>query len=248
MKIQLLSDIHLEFEDYQYQQTDSDVVVLAGDIHVKDGGLKWAINNIKDKPVIYVLGNHEYYGKAYPKFIDTSRELCKGTNVHLLENDHLEINGVNFLGCTLWTNFELYGDPRLVGAHCQDLMTDYKKIRKLPRYSKIRSIDVSMIHSESINWLEEKLQELQGLKCVVVTHHGPSEKSVPKQFIGDIVTSAYVSNLESTILNYGPSLWLHGHLHNSSSYQTGGCQIVCNPKGYPGELNPNFDGKLVLEV
>lgn len=248
MKIQLLSDIHIEFEDYHYQKTDSDVVVLAGDIHVKENGLKWAINNIKDKPVIYVLGNHEYYGKAYPKHIETARELCKGTNVHVLENDHVEINGVNFLGCTLWTNFELYGDPRLAGARCQEVMTDYKKIKILPRYSKIRSIDVSIIHRKSLRWIEEKLHELRGLKNVVVTHHGPSEKSVPEEYIGDVVTSAYVSNLESTLLKYEPNLWLHGHLHNSSSYKVGDCHVACNPKGYSDELNPDFDGKLVLNL
>ena len=70
-----LSDIHLEFEKCKYHQTDSAVVVLTGDIHVKDNGLKWAIKNIKDKPVIYVLGNHEYYGKTYPKLVETAREL-----------------------------------------------------------------------------------------------------------------------------------------------------------------------------
>lgn len=68
MKIQLLSDLHIEFGHYAYPETgtDTDVVVLAGDIHTKDCGVKWALDEIKDRPVIYVLGNHEFYGKAYP--------------------------------------------------------------------------------------------------------------------------------------------------------------------------------------
>ncbi len=131
-------------------------------------------------------------------------------------------------------------------------MTDYKKIKILPRYSKIRSLDVSIIHRKSLRWLEERLRELRGLKSVVVTHHGPSEKSVPEEYIGDVVTSSYVSNyvsnLESTILEYEPDLWLHGHLHNSSSYKLGDCQIAWNPKGYSDELNPDFDSRLVVNV
>ena len=99
-------------------------------------------------------------------------------------------------------------------------------MRILPRYSRIRSIDVSMVHRKSIDWLEERLRELQGIKCVVVTHHEPSEKSVPEQYIGDVVTSSYAFSLESTILKYTPSPWRPGHLHNSSSYKIGDCHMV----------------------
>lgn len=248
MNIHLLSDIHIEFDDFQYENIDCDLVVLAGDIHIKDKGVLWALENIKDKPVIYVLGNHEFYGKAYPKHINILKELCKGTNVHLLEKDTIEINGVQFLGCTLWTDFEIYGDPRIAGAHCQTVMTDYKKIKVSPKYSKLRSIDVSSIHRQSLKWLQSELSKLHGSKTVVITHHGPSEKSVPEEYIGNTVTSAYVSNLEETILEYAPSLWLHGHLHNSSSYKIGNCKVVCNPRGYPDELNPNFKPRLVVNV
>jgi len=248
MKIHLLSDLHIEFEDFNYEETNSDIVVLAGDIHVKEKGVKWAIKNIRNKPVIYVLGNHEYYKKAYPCLIDTLHNLCKGTNVHLLENDFINIDGVNILGCTLWTDFKLYGDPKVAGARCQDVMTDYKQIKILPRFKKISSTDISSIHSHSINWLEETLEKLQGQTNVIITHHGPSVSSVPTEFIGDIITSAFVSNLESTILKYNPNLWLHGHLHNSSSYNIGGCRIVCNPRGYPDELNTNFDSRLVVTL
>lgn len=248
MKIQLLSDIHIEFEEFKYEETESDVVVLAGDVHVKDKGIKWALENIKSKPVIYVLGNHEFYGKAYPKHINTVRELCKGTNIHLLENERIEIEGVNFLGCTLWTNFEIYGDPRLAGARCQEVMTDYKKIKLSPKYNKLRSIDVSSIYRKSVRWLREELETLKGNCNVVVTHHAPSEKSVPPEYIGNIVTSAYASNLEDVMLEYAPRLWLHGHLHNSSSYTVGECRVVCNPKGYPDELNQEFDVGLVVNL
>ena len=248
MRVQLLSDLHLEFEEYHYHDSGSDVLVLAGDIHVKEKGIKWALQHIRNKPVIYVLGNHEFYGKAYPKHIGTLRELCQNSNVHLLENEFVSIDGVNFLGATLWTDFELYGDPRLHGASCQSEMTDYKKIKISPQYRKLRSIDVSAIHRRSLTWLESTLESLEGQSNVVVTHHGPSELSVPEMYKGQTITSAYVSNLETTILKYQPVAWCHGHLHNSSNYRLGNCSVYCNPKGYPDELNSQFDSEFEFIV
>jgi len=248
MKIQLLSDIHIEFESFNYRETDSDVVVLAGDIHIKHHGVEWALETIKDKPVIYVLGNHEYYGKAYPKhYLDLIKKY-KGTNVHILENSSVEIDGVTFLGATLWTDFKLYGDPRIAGSQCQEVMSDYKKIRVSPRYSKLRSIDVAAIHYKSLKWLEKSLAELQNNPSVVITHHGPSEKSVPQEHKNSLITSAYVSDLEATMQTFSPLLWLHGHLHNSSDYKVGDCRVVCNPRGYPRERNIDFDPSLVIEI
>ncbi len=248
MKIQLLSDLHIEFATYKYPETGSDVVVLAGDIHTKTQGVQWALENITDKPVIYIFGNHEFYGKTYPKLIDTAKELTKGTNVHILENEVLTIDDVNFLGCTLWTDFKLYGDPRIAGYHCQQSMNDYRKIKRLPGYSKMRAIDTGRIHRESKAWLAKELEAKKGAKNVVVSHHGPSMKSVSTEFQRDLTTAAYVSKLESFIEEYTPSYWLHGHTHNSSDYRIGGCRVLCNPKGYFGEENPEFKPSAIFEI
>lgn len=248
MKVQILSDLHLEFEAYDYSDCDCDVVVLAGDIHVKAHGVLWAKEMIKNKPVIYVLGNHEFYGKTYPKLIGQLKELTKNTNIHLLEKDVLTLDGVNFIGTTLWTDFEILGDPRIAGYQCQQEMTDYKKIRKLPGYSKIRSLDTALYHKLSRSWLQKELERLEGQKNIVVTHHGPSMQSVPPYYQEDIITSAYVSNLERLILAYQPNAWIHGHLHNSSDYRIGKTRVLCNPKGYPSELNLDFEATKILEV
>jgi Icc-related predicted phosphoesterase len=247
MKIQILSDLHIEFEGHPYLECDCDVVVLAGDIHVKDRGVKWSIENIKEKPVIYILGNHEFYGKTYPKLIDELKELTENTNVHILEKDVITINEVNFLGTTLWTDFELLGDPRIAGYECQQVMTDYKKIRKLPGYSKLRSLDTAIYHKHSKAWIEKELEQRMGEKNVVVTHHGPSMRSVPDYYREDIITSAYVSDLEDLIMKYQPSGWIHGHLHNSSDYMIGSTRVICNPKGYPSELNSDFNPIKIFE-
>jgi len=248
MKIQLLSDLHIEFDYYAYPKSDADVVVLAGDIHTKDRGVKWALEEIKDRPVIYVLGNHDFYGKAYPKLLDSVKTLTKNTNIHVLENDLVTIDGVNFLGCTLWTNFELFGDARVSGYECQQVMTDYKKIRRAPNFAKLRSIDTAVIHSQSVKWLEKTLEEHRGETNVVVTHHGPSIKSVPEMYLNDVTTAAYVSNLEGLIERYKPDYWMHGHLHSSCDYMVGGCRVLCNPKGYPDSINSDYRPDLCFAI
>src|SRR5690554_3685776 len=136
MKLQVYSDLHLEFEPLSPAPTDVDVIVLAGDIHIGDKGVLWALETFPDRPVIYVLGNHEFYTHKYPGLITKLKSLAQGTNVHVLEKDSVKIDGVAFHGCTLWTDFALFGDPRIAGYECQQVMRDFKKIRKEPGYSK----------------------------------------------------------------------------------------------------------------
>ena len=107
MELQILSDLHIEFAPYEMIDTDADVVVLAGDIHLGERGFKWARDNIPDKVVVYVLGNHEFYKAATPRLIEKLTDRAAGTNIHVLENRSVAIGGIRFLGCTLWTDFDL---------------------------------------------------------------------------------------------------------------------------------------------
>ena len=198
MKLHVLSDIHVEFEAFDAPSTDADVVILAGDIHIGRSGLDWASRQFPDKPVIYVLGNHEYYGKALPRFTEKLRQWAKGTNVHILEQEAISLGGVTFLGCTLWTAFELFGDPRIAGYEATQKMTDYKRIRVSPRYSRLRSIDTAAIHHRSKRWLEGQLEQASG-DVVVVTHHAPSLRSLPEAKHDDLMSAAYVSNLDTFV-------------------------------------------------
>ncbi len=248
MKIRILSDLHLEFKTISIDFTDCDIVVLAGDIHIKDKAINWIQSQVKDKPVLYILGNHEYYGKAYPKLIKDLKEKTQGSNIHILENDTFSLNDINFLGCTLWTDFDLFGEPRLTGFQCQQNMSDFKKIRLSPKYSKLRSIDVASIHYRSLTWLNNELKELQGQKNVVITHHAPSIESIAEQNRADDISAAYASDLTKLIKENKPNYWIHGHLHESLSYNVGSCLVVCNPRGYPDEPNFNFDENYTIEI
>ncbi|NEQ04416.1 metallophosphoesterase [Moorena sp. SIO3F7] len=247
MKLHILSDLHIEFEDFTAPSTDADVVILAGDIHVGRRGLDWAMQTFPDKPVIYVPGNHEYYGEAIPKHTDKLRKLAAGTNVHILEQEVVTLGGVTFLGCTLWTDFELFGDPRVAGYHATQRMTDYKRIHVSPKYSRLRSIDTAVIHSKSRRWLQTQLQDQTGER-VIVTHHAPSIKSLPVGRQEDLMSAAYASHLDDLVEQSGAKLWVHGHLHNSSDYAIGTTRFLCNPKGYPDERNKGFVPDLVVSV
>ncbi|MEL7023237.1 MAG: metallophosphoesterase [Pseudomonadota bacterium] len=247
MKLHVLSDIHVEFEFFDAPATDADVVILAGDIHVGRNGLDWAVRQFPDKPVIYVLGNHEYYGKAIPRFTEKLREFAQGTNVHILEQESLSLDGVTFLGTTFWTDFELFGDPRIAGYEATQKMTDYKKIRVSPKYSRLRSIDTAVIHHRSKRWLKGRLEETAG-DVVVVTHHAPSRKSLPASKHDDLMSAAYVSDLDTFVEESQASLWIHGHLHAPSDYTLGDTRVLCNPKGYPDEYNDQFIPDFVVEI
>jgi len=248
MKIQILSDLHIEFAPFSFTQADCDVIIFAGEVNLGTKGLEWILENIKEKHVIYVMGNHEYYKNTYPKLFYKLKDQAENTNVSLLENQSKEINGVLFIGCTLWTDFELFGDPKVAGYYATQIMTDYKKITKYPEYRKLRSRDTAVAHYQSRRWLKEELENNDSVQKVVITHHSPSINSVPENLKGDILSAAYASDLNSFVENSNADLWIHGHIHRSSDYYLGKTRVICNPHGYPDERDNGFNPSLVVEV
>lgn len=248
MKLLVLNDLHVEFEGFDPPATDADVVILAGDIHVGTKGLAWARKKFPSVPVIYVLGNHEYYGEALPKHTDKLKDLAKGSNIHILENDRLDLDGVVFLGTTLWTDFRLFGDPRHAGYEASQRVTDFRKIRVSPQFRKFRSLDAAAIHLKSLSWLREELVKCKGRKTVVVTHHAPSQRSIPDTFKDDIISAAYASHLDDLVEGSGAVLWAHGHIHAHKDYMIGDTRVVCNSRGYPDETNIQFMPDFIVEV
>ncbi|EQD64109.1 metallophosphoesterase, partial [mine drainage metagenome] len=110
-----------------------DVVVLAGDIHAGVKGITWARKHFCLSPVIYVPGNHEYYGEDLLEHLEVLRREGRKRGVDVLEGDALVLGNVRFLGATLWTDYALYGDgpavTRAVYAACRG-MEDFQVILK----------------------------------------------------------------------------------------------------------------------
>lgn len=261
MKIQIASDLHLECLHQRFAgvpalpyAAGADMLVLAGDIHKKgralDAFMNWPV------PVIYVHGNHEMYGSHIQQETVRLREKAAGTNIHYLEKDELVLNGVRFLGATLWTDYAVFGPDRVEAAMdlAEKYMTDHTQIRT--HYRKFMPRDALAMHRTARTWLEQKLAEPFDGPTVVVTHHGPSRDSIVPDYQDDLLTSAYTSDLSS--LMGTPALWIHGHVHTSFDYRIKGTRVVANPRGYPknspklpDELrweNADFKPDLVIEV
>jgi 3',5'-cyclic AMP phosphodiesterase CpdA len=194
MRLHILSDLHLEFEPFAPPAVEADAVILAGDVSTGRNGLKWALKTFPERPVIYVLGNHEFYGQKLQKLVAELKEMARGTNVHLLENESCTIGEVAFFGATLWTDFTLNGNPVVSEVVAQTGMNDYRRIRTLPYYKRLRPSDTRQLHAQSRKWLEDELLGLRGRKVVVVTHHAPSPESIPAAFEGDAFNPAFASD------------------------------------------------------
>ena len=248
MRLHILSDLLLEFEPFTPPAVEADVVILAGDVGTGRNGLKWALKTFPDRPVIYVLGNHEFYGQKLQKLIKELQELADGTNIRLLENEQCSIGEVVFLGATLWTDFGLNGNPVVSEVVAQTGMNDYRRIRTLPRYSRLRPSDTRRLHMQSRQWLEDRVLSLKGRKVVVVTHHAPSRESIPPAFDGDTCNPAFASDLSRFIVESEARLWVHGHIHCCCDYAVGKTRVIANPRGYPTEPRTGFDPGLIVEV
>lgn len=118
-------------EDGRRVDAEADLVILAGDIHVGVRGIRWARETFPDKPVIYVAGNHEFYGYHWNKLLDEMREAANKYDVDFLEVDGIDIGGIRFLGCSLWTSFGLFGEDKKRSAmqHAEGEMNDYREIK-----------------------------------------------------------------------------------------------------------------------
>src|SRR5438552_11755926 len=147
MRLHILGDLHLEFGTAKVPATDADVVVLAGDIHLGREGRKWARSHFQYKPVVYVLGNHEFYRHSLPDLTETLKRETDGGHIHLLENSAVEINGYTFLGCTLWTDFQLSADTEAAMQAAEGIMSDYSIVEFGPENRVLRDRKSTRLNS-----------------------------------------------------------------------------------------------------
>lgn len=250
MKIRVLSDLHLEFAAWTPPAADADVVVLAGDIHVGARGLEWARAQFPSLPVIYVSGNHEFYGGQLQQVSAALRATAQRLDIHVLDTGELVLDGTRFLGATLWTDFALYGTgPRLLRSmnDARRAISDFRMIRCSPT-EFLRPENAREMHLAQAKWLEGKLAEEHDGPTVVITHFLPLRQSIHPKYEGDEFNPAFASDLAHLVAP-PVNLWIHGHTHESFDYVVNGTRVVCNPRGYlPMEPNPAFDPVLVVDT
>jgi Icc-related predicted phosphoesterase len=245
MRILVLSDLHNEFlrsPRLIAHQPEVDVVVLAGDIDLDCRGLEWARRTF-DKRIIYVPGNHEFYNFDF----DTTRERMKSVadllGIDLLDPGVVEIGDTVFVGATLWTDFELFGNREREMSIAMKQLNDFRVIKG---FTPARSLTR---HEEEKAFIERELAKYRDRRCVVVSHHLPSWSSVAERYRGDKLSAAFASNLDELIEREQPQLWIHGHTHDGFDYRIGETRVICNPHGYPDDTdNPGFDLRMVVKV
>lgn len=130
MKLHVLSDLHLSVAAFDAPKTNADVVILAGDIARPKEAIAWASSFTQ--PVLYVPGNHEFYGGSMASTVQELKHLCGRSDIRVLDNDAAVIGGVRFLGTTLWTDFRLFGEGEkrdLAIREALGFMRDFSVIR-----------------------------------------------------------------------------------------------------------------------
>ena len=253
MKVRVLSDLHLEFGDFD--PGEGDVLVLAGDIcdavayiHRCDEDYRERYQRFFSRCVLnynkvfYVMGNHEHYNCA---FLDTPQilrdKLPEG--ITLLDNSSEFYEGWHFVGATMWTDFAGKEENRRTAERC---LNDYNYIFQ-DRYCR-KNIDADFIAKQNDNtrvWLNQCLPTLRG-NVMVITHHAPSYDSIDEDYVMSDTVSAYASNMNDFIKSQpNVKVWVHGHIHSSKDYKIGDCRVICNPRGYHKEgenlmFNPNM--------
>lgn len=250
MKIAIFSDLHVEHSSFELRGLPAhDVVVLAGDIHSPGRrAVPWIRKTFgTETPIVFVPGNHEFYGADIREELRAMRDAAAESNVHVLSRDSLTIGSVRFLGCTLWTDYELFGCVEAAQANAAARLYDHSAIQINERVWS--PADALMDHQLDRAWLSEGLSRDCDGKTVVVTHHSPSLRSVSQRYAQDPLTPAFSSDLPVEFFQ-NASLWVHGHHHNPSAYRHHGCLVVCNPRGYQlrdsSHENPQFDRRGVI--
>lgn len=251
-KLHILSDLHVDFDLFTLPDVERDVLVIAGDTSEGLLGTCLAREWSKFQPVVMVAGNHEFYGQEWPGQIDRMKEVAAGSQLHVLENEQLVIAGVRFLGCTLWTDFALFGIgmevvSMLVAAHG---MSDYYRIKHTGHPLDPQRVRIA--HDVSVAWLKSQLAQPFDGPTVVISHHAPSAAMLNPYFRPtNPLNPAFASNLDRL---FGPhvDLWISGHTHYNAQRVINGTRLISNCRGYPGDEDTQveipFDPGLVLEV
>ncbi len=267
MIIQLLSDLHLESHPHftAAPAPGADVLVLAGDIGSYQPGSKLIEHGIADfglarfsplpagrggagwpSPVLFLPGNHEYDGLDFDEAHARLRETCERLSIIWLERETVLLQGVRFVGCTLWTDFDaLTTEAARAGDITigQQLKGREKAFRAANHYLKknhaLRHGQPMLAEAvreqglSSQTWLRDALARPFTGKTVVVTHFAPSLLSADPRYGLTPGTAGFCNALDELFPH--AALWLHGHLHCPADYVKSGCRVAANPLGYAGK-------------
>lgn len=235
MQIQLISDIHIErgFNYRLIKNNGSDVLVLAGDVGVGVSLTSRVLQHFSDiyPYVVYVFGNHEFYSTEMDQTKTQVKEAVQHlNNVHILDASSVVINGVKFVGATLWTNFN-NGDPAVIWESGR-YISDFQYIRKNGK--SFTPMDAITEFTRDAAFIKNEVTTTSDMQCVVVTHFLPSLACVAPQYKdGGNLNYYFASELGNFIamMNNVP-YWMFGHTHSKIDVTIGNTKCIANPYGY----------------
>jgi predicted phosphodiesterase len=239
MRLQLLSDLHLETERYEpVPAPGAELLVLAGDIDAGWHGLE--LFRDWPQPVLFVPGNHEFDGRDLVAAMPALRERCAKLGITLLERESIVVADaagarIRVVATTRWCDFDVFGATRRpkamrAAAYFMDLMQAQRGGRPF---------DVEAVRDEALAcraWLQAELTKPRGEwdRTLVVTHFAPSLKSADPRYGAQSGTASFC-NADDDLIPLA-DLWLHGHLHCVHDYRVehgrGSTRVVCNSRGH----------------
>ena len=258
MRISLQSDTHHNFEDtceWPYPLPDHDVLVLAGDISEyidSPANLTEVLAHFRartDKPILYLPGNHEFYRQDYRRALDQIQRDTEQLGIELLNCRSVQYGDVAFHGCTLWSDFTLFGAGQadMFGLYAEHSITDFRLIRFEGR--KFRRADCANLHRQERAWLDGSLKSSQAPYNVVITHFAPIARCIDERFQGDRLNPYFVAGCEDLVDRHGPDLWLYGHTHQANDFVLGNTRFINNARGYPRESSRiGFEPGKIIKV
>jgi predicted phosphodiesterase len=250
VRLHVLSDLHLERAPFAERTPDADVVILAGDVARGSAGVEWARRWAPGVPVLYIAGNHEFYGHSLPGLTHDLRQAAAGSSVRVLEDEATILSGVRFLACTLWSDFEFDGVERREDsmAMCGRVVNDYRQIEFDPEGRTLTPQDTRTIHLASRRWLAEQLAHPHHGPTVVITHHAPLIEGRPRSQLLRALAGAFASDVTELMGAERVALWIYGHTHRAADLELRGTRVFSNPRGYPNQPVDGFDPRGMIEL
>ena len=241
MRLQIFSDLHLErIPDWTPTPAPgADVLVLAGDIGSYQTGSRltepdFGLTRFSPlrspghwKQVLFVPGNHEYDGFDLHETRARLQALCERLGIVWLDERAVVIDGVRFLGTTLWSDFDAIG-PREKAFRAANFYL--RKNTCLLAGAPMLAEAMRAVSLECQRWLRGALAEHFGGPTVVVTHFAPTLASADPRYGLSPGTAGFCNALDDLVAQ--ADLWIHGHLHCPVDHFTRGCRVVANPLGY----------------
>lgn len=267
--LQFASDIHLEMRKtipiIKPVKDKNVYLCLCGDIgnpYLENYEKFLKIHSELFTHILIISGNHEYYSVRNIVSIGETdamieKIVSKYKNITYLNKSGLIIDGVKFIGCTLWSDVSSIPDI------AEKVMNDYKYIyvKKNKKNNKknknqdksqnssdekykrlLKASDVCEMNKECIEWIKHEINKFKETdkykKIIILTHHAPSFSMLNKS---DVYSPCYATNYND-IMGKPVSIWISGHSHHSNHIRINNTLCVSNCMGYPGE-KVNYDAR-----